>query len=279
VISRGYKRENEKKRVLVSDGANILASPRISGDEPFEIAKKLLGQAIVVADADRVAAGRWAIQKFGATVCILDDAFQHLKIKRDLDIVSIDATNPFGNRKTLPSGILREPLRSLERSDLIIITRGNLVENIDSLRMELKRLNPTSEILCANNKISRVTKLDAFHGESSLEHVELVQQDSGVFAFCALGNPNNFFYQLRLEGIDIVATKTFRNHYQYSQKDALEIENEATMKACDCLYTTAKDAVKLQHIQFKVPIYVVENSVILDNEKKLRDIVYAVFNT
>ncbi len=128
IISRGYGRKNPKKRVLVSDGENILADARQSGDEPFELAQRLLGKAIVVADANRVSAGNWAREKFGITAFVLDDAFQHRKVKRDLDIVTIDATNPFGNKKMLPSGILREPLKNLKRADAIVITRANLAK-------------------------------------------------------------------------------------------------------------------------------------------------------
>ena len=280
VISRGYKRENEKERVLVSDGHKILSSPRKSGDELYEMAKKLLGKAIIIADADRVAAGAWAIQEFGVTACILDDAFQHLKIKRDLDIVAIDATNPFGNRKTLPTGILREPLKNLQRSDLIIITRGNLVENLDNLKTEIQNLHPKCRILIADNQISQITKLKEFSNESlTKKNSKLVFPKSNVLAFCALGNPNNFFNQLTTEGINVTATKTFRDHYQYDQKDVSAIEKEALASNCKLLFTTAKDAVKLRGLKFSLPIYVIESRIILDNEKKLRDIIYAVFDT
>ena len=106
ILTRGYGRENPKERVLVSDGRKILVEPKIAGDEPFELAAKLLGRAIVVADANRVAAAQWARGKFNVSVFVLDDAFQHRRARRDLDIVLLDATNPFGNERTLPFGRL-----------------------------------------------------------------------------------------------------------------------------------------------------------------------------
>ena len=89
-----------------------------------------MGKAVIVADANRAEAGLWAREKFGITAFVLDDAFQHRRVRHDLDIVCIDATNPFGNGKILPSGILREPLKNLKRADAVVITRANLVEDL-----------------------------------------------------------------------------------------------------------------------------------------------------
>ncbi|HEX8637038.1 MAG TPA: tetraacyldisaccharide 4'-kinase, partial [Pyrinomonadaceae bacterium] len=125
ILTRGYGRTNPKKRVLVSDGETVLTDARTGGDEPFELANKLLGKAIVISDADRVSAAQWAREKFGATTFVLDDAFQHRQARRDLGVVIVDATDPFGNHKVLPSGILREPLENLKRADLIVISRAN----------------------------------------------------------------------------------------------------------------------------------------------------------
>ncbi|MCY7377280.1 MAG: tetraacyldisaccharide 4'-kinase, partial [Pyrinomonadaceae bacterium] len=162
ILTRGYGRENPKQRVLVSDGERILADAKQSGDEPFELARKLLGKAVVVADTDRVAAGIWAREKFGVTAFVLDDAFQHRRLKRDSDIVLIDATNPFGNGKTLPFGILREPLGNLKRADSIVITRANLVEDVSNLQSQIKQFNQTCPIFTSKNQISNLSELKDF---------------------------------------------------------------------------------------------------------------------
>ena len=135
ILTRGYGRDNPGDRVLVSDGTNILVDARTGGDEPVELGRKLLGKAIVVADADRVSAARWAKEEFGITAFVLDDGFQHRRVKRDLDIVCIDATNPFGRGMMLPAGALREPLENLSRADAIVLTRANQVESVDAARI------------------------------------------------------------------------------------------------------------------------------------------------
>src|ERR1035437_5600743 len=133
VLTRGYGRRDPKQRVLVSDREQILANAIDAGDEPVELAQRLLGKAVVVADGDRVSAARWAKDKFGITAFVLDDGFQHRRAKRDVDIVCIDATNPFGGGKMLPVGRLREPIRNLRRADIVVVTRCNLVGEISNL--------------------------------------------------------------------------------------------------------------------------------------------------
>ena len=202
ILTRGYGRKDSAKFVLVSDGSTILSTPENAGDEPFELAQKLLGKAIVIADADRVAAAEWAKAKFGVTAFVLDDGFQHRRAGRDVDIVCIDATSPMGDRQAgslrsrmvLPAGRLREPLHNLKRADVVVITRANLVDDISNLRSEISDLNPEAMIFSVSNKI---LNLEEFSGKR-------------VFAFCGLGNPAGFFEHLRRAGIDVVGTDVFR---------------------------------------------------------------------
>lgn len=273
VISRGYKRANEKERVLVSDRNKILTTVKQAGDEPFELAQKLIGKAFVIADADRVEAGKWAKETFGITVFILDDAFQHRKAKRDLDIVVIDATNPFGNRKPLPSGILREPLSNLSRADLIVVTRADHVKNITQIKDEIRLHNSKCEIAIAKNKTSLVFELaDFLVGDRSNAAVP----KGKALAFCALGNPDNFFDQLRNEEFELTATKAFPDHHSYKKSDIKDIVSIARESSAKFLFTTPKDAVKLAELRFELPCYVVESELSFDDEKKLRDQIYAV---
>ncbi len=274
IISRGYKRKKEKIRVLVSDWEKVLANVDEAGDEPFELATKLLGQAIVISDADRVAAGNWAKARFGITAFVLDDAFQHRRARRDLDIIAVDASNPFGNRKVLPSGILREPLNNLRRADIVVITRTNLVENIDKLSYEIHQLAAESKIFSSENYVERLRKLQDFpSGDDARKTVS----EKAALAFCALGNPENFFRQLKEEGFSIAATKEFRDHYVYKQSDIDSLEKAAMKEGARAFLTTPKDAVKLTQLNFSIPCYVVESGLKFDNEKKLRQRISAVF--
>ncbi|CAN5222045.1 tetraacyldisaccharide 4'-kinase [soil metagenome] len=280
VISRGYGRENPKSRVLVSDGEKILADAKKSGDEPFELAQKLSGKAIIIADANRVSAGNWAREKFGITAFVLDDAFQHRKVKRDLDIVIIDATNPFGNEKMLPSGILREPLKNLKRADAIVITRANLSEDIPNLKLKIKKYNSVCPIFIAENKISGLISLENFPAKAqSFEEKQRTkdkEQRTKPSAFCALGNPNNFFEQLRQENFNLIETTTFSDHHFYTQNDVNKIEKNARESGAEILLTTAKDAVKLKDLRFNLPCFVVESEMIFDDETGFRNSLFVI---
>ncbi len=273
ILTRGYGRENPRKRVVVSDGERILVNAKQSGDEPFELAQKLLGKAIVVADANRVAAGNWARKKFGITTFVLDDAFQHRKVKRDLDIVCVDATNPFGNGKTLPSGILREPLENLQRAHAIVITRANLAKDISDLKLQISKYNLECPIFVAANKISSLIRLSDFPAKAqspnSLEERQPTTDEVkkiNSLPFCALGNPNNFFEQLRQEKFEFVSTQTFPDHHFYTQTDIEKLAKKAKQANAEVLLTTAKDAVKLKDLKFDVPCLVVESEIVFDGE-------------
>ncbi len=258
ILTRGYGRKDSKKRVLVSDGSTILSDPANSGDEPFELAQKLLRKAIIIiADADRVAAAEWAKRKFGVTAFVLDDGFQHRQAKRDLDIVCVDATNPTGDGqagslrsgRVLPAGRLREPLLDLGRADVVVITRADLVDDISNLRSEILDLNSEAAIFTAMTNIVNAVE---FRGKRG-------------FAFCGLGNPDGFYKQLQREGIDVVGTKTFADHHQYTQKEVNVIEAEARECEAEVLLTTAKDDVKLSDLKFEVPRQVVRIGVEIDD--------------
>jgi len=275
ILSRGYGRKNPKSRVLVSNSEKVLVKAEFAGDEPFELANKLLGKAFVISDANRVSAAKSALEKFGVTAFVLDDAFQHQKAKRDLNIVCIDATKPFGNYKTLPSGILREPLENLNRADAIVITRANLTDKINNLKTEILKYTDCP-IFISNNKISNLIELEIFPAKIKDQKSKI--KDQKVFAFCALGNPDNFFNQLKSENFNLVSTEKFSDHHFYTQKDIAEIEKSAKKNGANFLLTTAKDAVKLKDLQFEMPCFVVETEMIFEDEKDFRQLIKAVFD-
>lgn len=280
VLTRGYKRENPQKRVLVSDGKQILADAPASGDEPFELAHQLLGKAAVIADKNRSAAGIWARENWGITAFVLDDGFQHLSLKRNLDIVCIDATNPFGNQKLLPAGILREPLTSLQRADCAVLTRTDLAEEVQSLKFKVQSFNATCPILLAKTKIIGLTNIEEFPAKVQSTQSEKLNNDvrktNEALAFCALGNPEGFFESLRRADFSLTATKPFPDHYGYKQTDVDFVETQAKSNGAKILLTTAKDAVKLKNLKFAMPCFVVEIEIVFEDDRLLREMLKTI---
>ena len=275
ILTRGHGRENARQRVLVSDGFKVLVDAGAGGDEPVELAQKLLKKnVVVVADADRVPAAAWAKQKFGITAFVLDDGFQHRRAKRDLDIVCIDATNPFGGGAMLPVGMLREPLDNLKRADAFVITRMNLVESVEGLMIQLRDENPDASVFGANFEVGEFTRLADFHKGRRTSHDDNDRQFiANAFAFCGLGNPESFRSQLATQHFAVTGLLPFADHHRYRQSDIELVEAEARSRNSHGLITTVKDAVKLQGFKFTLPCFVAELSVEINDRDRFRDLV------
>jgi tetraacyldisaccharide 4'-kinase len=256
ILTRGYGRDNPDRMVIVSDGGKVMATPAEAGDEPFLLATNLAGVSAVISNADRVAAGNEAIKQFGSDCFVLDDGFQHLRLQRDLNIVTIDATNPWGGRNLLPYGRLREPLSGLNRADVIVITRTDQVKNVDDLREEIVKHAPNAPIFTSQMRTARITPLSDSSGA-------LVPP---VAAFCAVGNPRSFFTAVPYE---LAFEKSFPDHHRYSQSEIDSLIDAATLAGANSLITTAKDAVKLRPLSFSLPCYVLEIELRIDNEEEL----------
>jgi tetraacyldisaccharide 4'-kinase len=272
ILTRGYGRANERERVVVSDGERILADAREGGDEPRLLAERLVGVAAVISDADRVEAARWATANLGSDAFILDDGFQHLRIARDLDIVTIDATNPWGGGHILPRGRLREPPGGLVRADLIVLTRADQAQDLSSLKKQAERLSRGRPILSARSRTSGARFLTADAGDFT----DIGSLSVPVAGFCAIGNPQSFFAHLGGDGHTLRYTHAFPDHHVYTQTDVDAIEREAQVRGAEALLTTAKDAVKLRHLRFNLPCYALEVEMEFDDESKLLDLIREV---
>ena len=259
ILTRGYGRKDPHLQVIVSDGYGVLASPSEAGDEPYLLATRLKGLAAVISSADRIAAGREAIKDFGTECFVLDDGFQHLRVARDLNIVTIDATNPWGGGRLLPHGRLRESIEGLSRADCVVITRCDQVKSVEALRAEIWRLTGGKPIFESQMRIVRVSPLKN-GGESLAAPVS-------VGAFCAVGNPASFFESLRQAGFEVVVERSFQDHHVYSQDEIEAISRAAKEAGVEVLVTTAKDAVKLRSLEFSIPCYVVEIEIAIENEQ------------
>lgn len=265
ILTRGYRRENPKQRVIVSDSERILSDVAHAGDEAMMLAQALLGKASVICDADRVAGAQWAIDNMNAEVLLLDDGFQHRRLARDLDIVTIDSSNPFGNGRLLPAGVLREPVNGLSRADCIVLTRA-----FDE---------PAAALL---HRIREVTEAPLVVSRTIIERVELLNGDEvdrnlvrqqPLVAFCGIGNSAAFPKQLRAEDFELRSEISFRDHHKYSQGDIDRVCEQARTHGAQALITTAKDAVKLHALRFDLPCYIAEIEVELSDTTTLLSLI------
>jgi len=267
ILTRGYGRKDPHLQVIVSDGYGVLASPAEAGDEPYLLATKLTGKAAVISSADRIAAAKEAIKDFGTDCFVLDDGFQHLRLARDLNIVTIDATNPWGGGSLLPHGRLREKPEGLSRADCVVITRCDQVESVDALRAEILRLAGERPIFQSQMQPVRVSSLR--------NPSEILAAPARVAAFCAVGNPYSFFENLRRLGFELALQKSFPDHHAYSQVEIDSLTQEAKDTGATSLITTAKDAVKLKTLSFSIPCYVLEIEISIEDVDKFKRMIVA----
>ena len=278
ILTRGYGREKPRRHVVVSDHNKVLVDHKTGGDEPVELAQKLLGKAIVIADGDRVTAARRALDAEKVTAFVLDDGFQHRRAKRDLDIICIDATNPFGNGSLLPAGRLREPFKNLSRANAVVITRINLVDDISLIVSKIRSVAPKIPIFGGESRIIEITSLpDFLRGNRTPADDHSRQYVAGAFAFCGLGNPTNFFDQLSSDGFSITGKKPYPDHHYYGQGEIRKLENLARTVGAKGLLTSAKDAVKLANIHFTLPCFVAHMELQINDPDSFRQLVISSF--
>lgn len=280
ILTRGYGRVDAGKRVVVSDGERILAEAREAGDEPRLLAENLLEHKVaVVSDANRVEAARWASEHLRSDSFILDDGFQHLRLARDLNILTLDASDPWGGGRLLPRGRLREPLAELKRADLIVITRAELAVDLEDVRACAASLSGGRPVLIARTATLRIKLLAAPQSEAiAPEPHEIESIPQPLAAFCALGNPQAFFARARSEGFEITYTRAFADHHAYTQSDVDACVIEAARHGARALLTTAKDAVKLRALNFALPCYVLEVALQFDDDARMRAILGEVLS-
>jgi tetraacyldisaccharide 4'-kinase len=239
VLSRGYGRSDRSAVLVVSDGISRALDAVSGGDEPVLIAGRL-PQVPVVVGADRYRTGMVAIDRFHPDIAILDDGFQHIRLKRDLNIILIDAVDPFGSGRLFPAGILREPLTALRRADIVLITRADRTENI-AQRKETVRQHTDAPIFTARYVPRDL--MDVATGETRpLEFLH----GKPVFAFAGIARPDSFIALLRTLGAVVTGTAVYGDHYAYTRTDLTGLMREAGAGNAVLLATTEKDGVRLK---------------------------------
>jgi tetraacyldisaccharide 4'-kinase len=252
ILTRGYKRKKKEMVELTQETKGEINWEDV-GDEPYLLAQRLLDLPIIVTK-HRNRSGDYAIEKHGAEFLILDDGFQHLKLFRNLNIVVIDSVNPFGNGRLLPAGILREPMTSLKRADVFLLTKTDQASNKGALIRILKGYSPKAPIVESVYKIRSIVNL--FDG-SLVEPKEV--KDTKAVAFSGIGNPSSFENSLSQLKIRILKHRRFSDHFPYRKKNVLDLKKEARVLGADFIITTEKDSVRIPLINdSEIPFYVLK---------------------
>ena len=244
IVSRGYKGKlNNKTPNLISDGETIFYDANMAGDEPYWLSVNCKGVAVVTC-SDRKKGIEFYKQKTGCKTFILDDGFQHRKAKRNLNLLVIDGEKKFGNEMILPAGPLREPLTEIYRADKIIIV--NKKTHNRGLR-GYKRV------------LERALNMPVFLCDMKLGHPYNIHNDEPfnyerVLAFCAIGQPEQFFNLLTA---NVAGQEIFEDHHDYSEEDIEYLIKKANEHGATALITTEKDAVKIKNLKNakKIKIY------------------------
>jgi tetraacyldisaccharide 4'-kinase len=242
-------RRLERRRLRVAVLARGYGKRSDGGDD-----EDLLGASELIrryVDPNRAAAGRRAVAEFRPDVIVLDDGFQHYKVRRDIDLVTVDATNPFGYGRLLPRGLLRDRPSALRRANAVILTRTDqvTVAELQGLREDVARWSLDRPVIDTVHRPVGVRTLV----DRRTWGVDWLR-GRRVYAFCGIGNPGSFRRTLESAGAEVVKFRAFPDHHVYRPAEAKQIEVEAQEFLAGALVTTEKDATKIEPSMFRLPV-------------------------
>jgi len=231
-------------KLLKASGKSPCILIRGYGDDEWKMLKSSLGDIPVIVGPDRVETGRKACSEYGADTVILDDGFQHWGLKRDLNIVLLDSTNPFGNRSLFPRGVLREAGDVLKRADIIVLTKVDMGRsNLEALKRELR------ERTCDMPLLESVHAPSGLYVLKTKERTDISCLDGlDICALSSVANAGYFEYTLKGLGANIKRSFRYPDHYKYKEADIDRVLNESRTLKVNTIVTTEKDAVKLNAI-------------------------------
>ncbi len=272
VVSRGYKRST-RGTFIVSDGIKKYGSANQAGDEPMQLALKFPDVAVVV-DENRVRGSFAAIQQSKPDVIILDDGFQHRAIERDCNILMIDGTISLSGMRMIPAGKRREPLSSLRRADMTVVSRTTissdlkkLVSRYSSAPMASVRFRPKKLVEIVSHRLCEFSEF----------------QHQRCLTFCGIGNPESFAATLSETGLTSVEVMRFPDHHNYSIEDIHNIKHKALENEVSMIITTEKDAVRiapelLRDFSDSIRLFFIEiEAVVTEGEEHLHDLIESIF--
>lgn len=265
ILSRGYRSKPERKYQkfwrwlthreppppkVVSDGKDVLLGSWEAGDEPFMLACNLPG-VVVLVDKNRVKAGEYAIRKFGCDTLILDDGFQYMPLRGQLNLLLVDKSNPFGNQCMLPRGILREPVSHIRRASYVFLTKSDGEPDVE-LEQLIRQHKPDVDLIECSHQPQYLKQV--FGQETrSLDSLKGVR----VATFSGIAVPESFEAFIRQLGASIVHNQRFLDHHRFTPFELDQFFRHAREAGAELVVTTEKDAVRLDrdHIPHEVPFF------------------------
>ena len=254
IISRGYSGNYTAEVGIVSSDNSLMMTVAECGDEPYLLAQRNRDCMVVV--AKKRVAGIKAVENCGSIdVIILDDGFQHRAAQRDVDLVLLDSSRPFGNGNPLPAGNLREFTSSLQRADFILMTRGKKGQQLPHL---------TCQTFTSKHKLATFAT-DLNGNKKTVAQLAKLK----LLAFAGVANPHSFFTALIGVGIEPFRKLSFPDHAGYN--DSIVIQINTALESIDALITTEKDGVKLIADMFSIPCYQIGMDIEVENSEVLFD--------
>jgi tetraacyldisaccharide 4'-kinase len=275
IVSRGYGRRSDGV-VVVSDGQTVQSNAAMGGDEPVQMAHKLANVPIVVAER-RIEAAQVAVRDFHADVLVLDDGYQHRSLKRDLDVLVMDARKDLTREPLLPAGMRREPLSALDRANIVVLSR------VDPGAGPVRWLNALANRMPGPPVMSRTKHAGVYRYADHREIGIAVLREGPVLAFSGIADHAGFITSLRQMGVTVADDVRFRDHHRYGRNDVRQLGEALRGSGASCFVTTEKDAVRIESdpelealLLAAAPVYVVKVEVeVLDGADRLRSAVDA----
>jgi tetraacyldisaccharide 4'-kinase len=262
ILSRGYRGSFQGRALVVSDGSRVYASSLAAGDEPVMLARDLPG-VIVAVGRRRDVVGAEVLRRFGRQVLVLDDAFQHLRLFRDLDIVCLDALTP--DDLPLPAGRLREPMAAARRADVLLLTEAHRAEETTLAALEAQY---------GPDRTFRVGR--RCEGFRSLAG-EACPAPQRPFVVSAIARPERLERDVLEQCGAMVGRIRASDHHRFRERELLEAASRAGELGADAIVVTAKDAVRLpERLPEAPPVRVFRTRVEIRDEAGFRQRLLAV---
>lgn len=235
VLTRGFRSRAEKQTDPLCIHQARLAPAEICGDEPLFLARTT--SASIWINANRVLSAERAIEE-GAVCLVLDDGLQHRRLRRDVEIIAVDANDPFCHHRYLPYGLLRDLPERLQEADLVVATHTRDQKHYEEVKKELSTYTQ-APIVAMQHELVKSVPLEG----------------QRIGAFCGIGKPQYFFKALKRAGAEVIAAHALLDHEGFTQKKLRAFISECREKGAACVVCTEKDWVKLNDAENELPIY------------------------